>query len=67
MYIDPNTGGLLFQILAVSFAVLSGLALAFSRQIRLAFTKARRFLRELISGEELKAKSEDKEPSDEGT
>jgi hypothetical protein len=46
-YIDPNTGGILFQALAASFAVLSGLALLFSRQIRAGFARARRFLREL--------------------
>ena len=58
MYIDPNTGGLLFQILAASFALLSGLALAFSRQIRLAFAKFRRFLRESIRGEDHEAQGE---------
>jgi hypothetical protein len=47
MYIDPNTGGILFQVLATSFAVLSGAALLFSRQIRAAFARAMRFLRDL--------------------
>jgi hypothetical protein len=50
-YIDPNTGGILFQALAASFAVLSGLALVFSRQIRAGFARARRFLRERLAGE----------------
>lgn len=33
-YIDPNTGGMLFQMLAVAFASLSAVVLIFSRQIR---------------------------------
>jgi hypothetical protein len=45
-YIDPNVGGQLFQILATGFAVFSGMALLFSRQIRTGVAKLRRFLRE---------------------
>jgi hypothetical protein len=45
-YIDPNTGGMLFQILATAFAVFSGVVLVFSRQIRAAMARARRFLRD---------------------
>jgi hypothetical protein len=45
-YIDPNTGGILFQALAASFAVISGVILIFSRQIRNGFARARRRLRE---------------------
>jgi hypothetical protein len=45
-YIDPNTGGILFQALAASFAVLTGIALIFSRQIRAGLARVRRFLRE---------------------
>jgi uncharacterized iron-regulated membrane protein len=45
-YIDPNTGGLLFQALAAAFAVLSGFVLLFSRQIRAALARARRVRRE---------------------
>lgn len=44
-YIDPNTGGMLFQVLATSLAALTGLALLFSRQIRVLFARARRSLR----------------------
>ncbi len=44
-YVDPNTGGMVFQILAAGFAVISGLALVFSRQIRTALARARRALR----------------------
>lgn len=48
-YIDPSTGGLLFQMLAVGFAFLSGILLVFSRQIRMAVARARRFLRSLLN------------------
>ena len=34
-YIDPNTGGMLFQILAVIFGVLSGIVLIFSSRIKM--------------------------------
>ena len=34
MYIDPNTGGVLFQALAGLLAVFSGMLLVFSRNIR---------------------------------
>jgi hypothetical protein len=44
-YIDPNTGGMLFQALAAGFAVLSGVALVFSRQIRVLFARAMRTIR----------------------
>jgi len=47
-YIDPSTGGMLFQVLAAAFAVFSGLVLIFSRQIRMAFARARRWLRALL-------------------
>ena len=43
-YIDPNTGGMLFQALAASFAVLTGAALLFSRQIRMLLGRIRRSL-----------------------
>lgn len=52
MYIDPNTGGVLFQALAAGFALLSGIALVFSRQIRAALARFRRFVRESLSGDE---------------
>lgn len=44
MYIDPNTGGMLFQVLAVAFATVSGLFLVFSRQIRTSMGRLRRKL-----------------------
>jgi hypothetical protein len=47
-YIDPNTGGMLFQLLAVLFAVFSGMLLFFSRQVKTIFSRFLRFLRNLI-------------------
>lgn len=45
MYIDPNTGGVLFQALAGVLAVFSGVMLAFSRNIRQWLARARREVR----------------------
>jgi hypothetical protein len=42
MYIDPNTGGILFQALAGVLAVFSGVLLLFSRNIRQFFSRMRR-------------------------
>jgi hypothetical protein len=42
MYIDPNTGGVLFQALAAGLAAISGVLLIFSRQIRQGIAKLRR-------------------------
>lgn len=42
MYIDPNTGGVLFQALAGVLAVFSGVLLVFSRNIRQFFSRLRR-------------------------
>jgi uncharacterized YccA/Bax inhibitor family protein len=45
MYIDPNTGGVLFQALAATLAVLSGLLLVFSGRIRQGVARLRRRMR----------------------
>jgi hypothetical protein len=45
MYIDPNTGGILFQALAVVLVAGSSILLFFSRNIREAIAKARRRIR----------------------
>jgi len=45
MYIDPNTGGILFQALAGLLAVISGGLLFFSRQIRQGIARLRRRFR----------------------
>ena len=42
MYIDPNTGGILFQALAGLFAVISGVLFFFSRNIRQWIARMRR-------------------------
>ena len=42
MYIDPNTGGILFQALAGLFAVLTGVLFFFSRNIRQWIARLRR-------------------------
>ena len=46
MYIDPSSGGLIFQILAVMFGVISGTVLLFAGRIRMAIAKMRRSYRE---------------------
>lgn len=55
MYIDPNTGGMLFQILAVVFGVFSGVVLLFSSKIKMGIAKLRRAMRK---------ESEDTEPTE---
>ncbi len=54
MYIDPNTGGMLFQVLAVVFAVSSGILLTFSAKIRAGIAKFRRRKEEQNQQEENK-------------
>jgi hypothetical protein len=44
-YIDPNTGGMLFQILAVLFGVISGALLLFSGKIKGFYYQLRRRIR----------------------
>lgn len=42
MYIDPNTGGILFQALAGLFAAITGALFFFSRNIRQWLARLRR-------------------------
>jgi hypothetical protein len=42
MYIDPNTGGVIFQSLVAVLVAASGLLLAYSGKIRGYFAKLRR-------------------------
>ncbi len=42
MYIDPNTGGVLFQFLAGALVAVSGVLFVFSRQIREWVARLRR-------------------------
>jgi len=58
-YIDPNTGGMLFQLLATSFALLSGVVLIFSRQIRAGFARFKRFVRNMMGREQAEAPTEE--------
>jgi hypothetical protein len=51
-YIDPNTGGVLFQALAGVLGVISALLLGFSRNIRQWFSRLRRNARNEEDGEE---------------
>ena len=44
-YIDPNTGGMLFQILAVLFGLISGIFLLFSGQVKRLFFRVVRYFR----------------------
>jgi hypothetical protein len=56
MYIDPNTGGVLFQALAAVFVAVSGILLVFSGKIRAYFSQLRRKSRE--------GKKDDTEPQE---
>lgn len=44
-YIDPSTGGMLFQLLAMLLAIGSGVLFFFSRQIKTGLARLRRALR----------------------
>jgi len=46
MYIDPNSGGMLFQILLVLFGAISGTVLIFSGKIKMGVSRIRRSIRE---------------------
>jgi hypothetical protein len=50
-YIDPNTGGMLFQILAVLFGVISGALLLFSGKIKGFYYRLRRRMENSDEGE----------------
>jgi hypothetical protein len=52
-YIDPATGGMLFQILAGMFALCSGLVLVFRRRIQIVLARVMRSLRKTdVPGQE---------------
>jgi hypothetical protein len=48
MYIDPSTGGMLFQVLAVAFAAISGTVLLFAGRIKMFFAKKRRKTEDVV-------------------
>jgi len=56
MYIDPSTGGQLFQILAIAFTAVSGVVLIFSTRIKMFFSRLRRSSKDT---------SEEEQPTDE--
>lgn len=45
-YIDPNTGGMLFQVLAALFGVISGVIFLFSSRIRMGLYRIMRQIRQ---------------------
>jgi hypothetical protein len=47
-YIDPNTGGMLFQVLAIVFTFLSGFMLFFSARIKMTIARLTRRLRGVL-------------------
>lgn len=55
MYVDPNTGGILFQVIAGMFVFLSGMMLIFSSKIKLMWARLKR----KKSGEEIPGNQED--------
>lgn len=59
MYIDPNTGGVLFQTLAVLFGVFSGVVLLFSSKIKMGINKLRRSMRKESEETELSESKSD--------
>jgi hypothetical protein len=48
-YVDPSTGGQLFQLLAIAFTAISGSLLFFSRQIRSGLARLKRLLNDRSS------------------
>jgi hypothetical protein len=56
-YIDPNTGGMLFQMLAVLFGLFSGIILFFSSKIKMFFFRVMRGVRGSKPEEENKPES----------
>jgi hypothetical protein len=52
MYIDPNSGGLIFQVLVLMFGVISGAVLIFSSKIKMGISKLRRSLRSKNNAEQ---------------
>ena len=52
MYIDPNSGGMLFQALLIVFGVISGTVLIFSSKIKMGFARLMRTFREKFDNDE---------------
>ena len=60
MYIDPNTGGMLFQVLAAVLVGGSAFLMFFSRNIREAIAKLRRKMRKEDEPQEQPQEPQDK-------
>jgi hypothetical protein len=50
MYIDPNSGGLLFQVLLVILGAFTGAVFLFYGRIKMGIARLRRSLREKRAG-----------------
>jgi len=62
MYIDPNSGGLIFQALLIIFGVFSASILLFSSKIKMGVARFRRGIRqksEQADSSELNSESEE--------
>jgi hypothetical protein len=51
-YIDPGTGGMLFQVLAIVLTTLSGFVFLFSNRIKMMLARSKRSDDDAIEGEE---------------
>ena len=63
-YIDPNTGGMLFQVLAVAFGLFSTIIFIFSSRIKMFFYRLRRTFRgeeteDSLNGSEIESTEQD--------
>ena len=63
MYIDPSSGGLLFQVFLILFGMISGTILIFSSKIKLGISKLRRSFREKSSNKETHQPEKNQEES----
>ena len=55
-YIDPNTGGQLFQLLVVIFTFFSAIFLFFSSYFKMAFARGKRFVRDMLGAQPTQSK-----------
>lgn len=53
MYIDPSSGGMLFQALLVVFGLFSGIVLLFSSKIKMSIARLRHLRRQKDGEEEI--------------
>ncbi len=63
MYIDPSSGGMLFQVLLAIFAVLSGTILVFSSRIKMGIAKLKRRFRQTSDDDITTSNDQKKDPS----